>query len=195
MKYKVGDKVRIKSKEWYESNKNKEGHVRLEDGYTFWWNMREILGRTFDVKVVDNEAECYSVSGTYYYISDEMIEEPAKEENYGKESIFDKLAHSITEAAKEANILVEPTEDGGIKISPLEVKDKDLPIDTPVMCSCSMKGQLAWFVRFYAGNGQTWWELGKSYNETRKVDWTCIIPWDKFNPNNIEESLKYNIVK
>lgn len=28
----------------------------------------------------------------------------------------------------------------------------------------------------------------------RKVDWNCIIPWDKFNPNNIEESLKYNIV-
>ena len=83
--------------------------------------------------------------------------------------------------------------EGKLIIEPLKVEE-DLPIDTPCMCSCSMQGQLAWFVRFYAGKGQTWWDLGKSHNETRKVDWNCIIPWDKFNPNNIEESLKYNIV-
>jgi hypothetical protein len=57
------------------------------------------------------------------------------------------------------------------------------------------KGDEAWFIRYYAGNKQTWWELGKSNNEKRKEDWECIIPFDKFNPENIEESLKYNIVK
>ena len=63
------------------------------------------------------------------------------------------------------------------------------------MCSCSMKGELAWFVRFYAGDRKTWWDLGKSDTETRKVDWNCIIPFDKFNPSDIQESLKHNIVK
>lgn len=29
MLYKVGDKVRIKSRDWYEENKNEVGNVRL----------------------------------------------------------------------------------------------------------------------------------------------------------------------
>ena len=33
MKYKVGDKVRIKSKDWYEKNKDEGGYIKLSQRY------------------------------------------------------------------------------------------------------------------------------------------------------------------
>lgn len=109
-----------------------------------------------------------------------------------KESIFDKLAHSIAEAAKEANILVEPTEDGGIKISPLEENDNDLKIGTP--CMVSDDGN-EWGFSFYAGNKRTFSDGFKWNKSSNTFTWLYIIEFSKFNPNNIEESIKYNIVK
>lgn len=115
------------------------------------------------------------------------------EENQGKESIFDKLAHSIAEAAKEANILVEQTEDGGIKISSLEVMEEDLTVDTP--CMVSHYGDINFMLRYYAGNKECYDSGNKSKSFHHLESWNYIIPFDRFNPNNIEESLKYNIVK
>lgn len=96
MKYKVGDKVKVVK------------HKGVGSGYN---------GMIGYVKGI--QCGCYEIEGVplIWYDSDlELLD--------SKESIFDKLAHSITEAAKEANILVEPTEDGGIKISPMEEKPK-----------------------------------------------------------------------
>lgn len=33
MKFKVGDKVRIKSKDWYEKNKDEGGYIKLSQRY------------------------------------------------------------------------------------------------------------------------------------------------------------------
>ena len=187
MKYKVGDKVRIKSREWYDSNKNKYGDVDFPC-CTFTAEMSEMCGKVYQITCTDTDGT-YFANG--YWLLEDFIEVLVSDE---KPLISTKLIKDIAEAIKTHNLSVSISEnEGKLIIEPLKVEE-DLPIDTPCMCSCSMQGQLAWFVRFYAGKGQTWWDLGKSHNETRKVDWNCIIPWDKFNPNNIEESLKYNIV-
>lgn len=69
----------------------------------------------------------------------------------------------------------------------------DLPIDTPVMVSDEMGD---WALRYYAGNKETWVMVGQFEKSTSKVgDWNHIIPFDKFNPNDIEESLKHDICK
>lgn len=99
-KFKIGDKVRIvKINDEVNGRANKYlNKIAVVTGY---WE------------------ECYKLD-----VDNHAFEWYDDELELAKESIFDKLAHSITEAAKEANILVEPTEDGGIKISPLEVKPK-----------------------------------------------------------------------
>lgn len=64
----------------------------------------------------------------------------------------------------------------------------DLPEGTIVMCS-DFLGLGDWCVRKYHRNG-------KVYNRWDKegiCDWKYIIPFDKFNPSNIEECIKkYN---
>lgn len=64
----------------------------------------------------------------------------------------------------------------------------DLPIDTPVMVE-----SYGWCLGFYAGNGRVFVN-GNSHTSKLALGVSCIIPFDKFNPNDIEGSLKYNIV-
>lgn len=68
----------------------------------------------------------------------------------------------------------------------------DLPIDTPVMVQNTGTD---WRFRYYAGNKNCWDNTHKSTDGVGFVAWRHIIPFDKFNPNNIEESLKYDICK
>ena len=192
-KFKVGDKKRVKSLEWWEAQPkdgNYSGHCGSD---IFNKEMTDMCGKIVTKKEIDDREYC--IEGNHYNWTDEMFEdEPIKDES--KPSFFTKLAEAINKVVSEnkQGITIEE-KDGSIIITPIEDKEKDLPIDTPVMCSLSMKGESAWFVRFYAGNRKTWWDLGKSDTETRKVDWKCIIPFDKFNPSDIQESLKHNIVK
>lgn len=109
-------------------------------------------------------------------------------------TLFDRIKSSILEAAKQAPVIVEQTEDGGIKISPIEDKNDDLPIDTPCMCSGKHDEGL-WFLRYYSHKGRVFTEGRKFKNNKGAITMEYIIPFDKFNPNDIEESLKYNIVK
>lgn len=168
-KFKIGDKVRI-----VDVKSNNEGKVRDEN-------------KEFTIS-------CYCKNNTYgLYGSVFAWKESELELIKGETTLFDKLAHSIAEAAKEANILVEPTEDEGIKISPLEEKEEDLPIDTPCMAKSDNNDE--WRLRYYAGKCKCYICGGKSNNEDTTSSWDCIIPCDMFNFENPEESLKYNIVK
>lgn len=68
----------------------------------------------------------------------------------------------------------------------------DLPVDTPMMVSSDKKD---WWLRYYAGDKKCWKSACKSKDIGIRIQWNHIIPFDKFNPNDIEESLKYDICK
>ena len=112
-------------------------------------------------------------------------------------TLFDRIKSSILEAAKQAPVIVEQTEDGGIKISPIVEEEEDLPIDTPCMVANIDNSIIGvWRLAYYSGK-KLCYDCGKSSKDLRgfRTSWNIIIPFDKFNPNDIEESLKHNIVK
>lgn len=119
--------------------------------------------------------------------------------NENKKQHEPSLYTAISEAVKSvvnADTSVELEEkDGTIVIRAVKNKKEDLPIDTPVMVNENIT-ERAWVLNYYKGNGYTTINKDEIKNTNNSpYPWECIIPFDKFNPNDIEESLKYNIVK
>lgn len=77
LKYKAGDKVRIQSKEWYESHKNKFGKVWTvclsgEGTICFDHDTAKYCGKVLTIAAI--EPENYAMVGNSYAWTDEMIE-------------------------------------------------------------------------------------------------------------------------
>jgi hypothetical protein len=91
MKYKAGDRVRIKSFDWYNENKDENGIVLVEDGdYMFCKNDTEWCGRIVTIKEICLN-EYYRIKEDFgkYRWTDEMIEGLVEDEtivDYVKES-------------------------------------------------------------------------------------------------------------
>lgn len=81
MKYKVGDKVRIKDKNWYDRKKDKFGFwTRSLSGNTqvyFSEGMAEFCGKVLTIAAI--EPENYAMVGNSYAWTNEMIEGLAEE--------------------------------------------------------------------------------------------------------------------
>ena len=82
MRFKVGDRVRIKSLDWYNENKDLiHGFVNLGNGICFYSHMSNYCGKTMTIS---------EISGCYYRMAkcvynnwtDEMIEGLVEEETY-----------------------------------------------------------------------------------------------------------------
>ena len=74
MKYKVGNKVRIKSLDWYNKNKNEDGDVNC-GSQPFIENMIKFCGKTLTISQIDYEEDCYFIEEDDKYAwTDEMIE-------------------------------------------------------------------------------------------------------------------------
>lgn len=72
MRYKPSDKVRIKSIDWYNDNKDKNGVVVC--GYqNFTEEMSKFCGQTMIIRNITNLGTIY-MSGHSHYWTDEMIE-------------------------------------------------------------------------------------------------------------------------
>lgn len=191
MKYKVGDKVRIKSKEYITSNLKRAGIVESMLNYA---NKDAVI-----VSVDTNNGEGYriDIDDKAWWWFEDLLEDSLSY-NTQKSIMAEEMIKDIAEVIKKHNLGVCVSENGGkLIIEPLKVeKEENLPIDTPVLCSDIPIGLNSFKIRFYAGRSKTFEDglNSKSFNAA-KVGWKYIIPWGKFNPNNIEESLKYNIVK
>lgn len=188
MKHKVGDKVRIKSKEWWDAQpKNEEGDVRCGSD-TFTDTMTCMCGKV--VEISDVSEDTYFIKEYEYNWTDEMFDDSYNPE---KSILSEEMIKDIAEVVKRHNLGVCVSEkDGKLIIEPLKVeKEEDLPIDTPVMVS----DEIDWHLRYYAGKGTAFTNGDKSKKTNEFTIWKYIIPCDKFNFENPEESLKYNIVK
>lgn len=187
MKYNVGDKVRIKSKEWYEANKDSQGNITTLASFT--QSMAVFCGRKANIVEIDEGTYRLDIDNGRFFWDDEMFEDVQPE----KPTISTGLIKDIAEVVRTHNLGVSIREqDGKLIIEPLKVEE-DLPIDTP--CMVGNESNELWGLRYYAYGGRVFMNGLKSKDEGKLMKYDYIIPFDKFNPNDIKESLKYNIVK
>ena len=90
MKHKVGDRVRIKSIDWYNENKNKIGFICF-DHANFIPEMSRYCGEILTINRVVEEFEQYLVSECAFSWTDEMIEGLVEEENKPKFKVGDEV--------------------------------------------------------------------------------------------------------
>lgn len=78
-KYKVGDKVRVKSLEWYNFNKDEKGNVlpHYDKHLFFPEEMSEDCGKEFEIRYVYSN-EIYLLKGNEWMWEDWMFEEESK---------------------------------------------------------------------------------------------------------------------
>lgn len=125
-KFKIGDKVRV-------VKINHVDDIKIND----------CIGKVYEVAA-------YTINNTYGLFGNASVwQENELEFATGKENIISKITSAIIDAAKNAPIMVEQTEDGGIKISP--IKEKDFPVGTPVIHS---NNKDYWAVGIYQGSGR-----------------------------------------
>ena len=85
MKYKVGDKVRIKSLAWYNENKDEDGNIRYKSdnaAYPIFFTkyMSRFCGETLIIKCVHKGSYYMNETGSCEFWTDEMIEGLVEEE-------------------------------------------------------------------------------------------------------------------
>ena len=78
MKYEVGDKVRIKSLDWYNNNKDEYGYINC-GSRSFFTKMRDYCGKIVTIKKIC-KTNCYHLEEYDFDWTDEMIEGLVEEE-------------------------------------------------------------------------------------------------------------------
>lgn len=81
MKHNIGDKVRVKSLEWYNANKNRYGNIQYSDSRVFFGsNMSKFCGSIVTIKDIDDiDLGAYKVEENTMLWTDNMFEENVEE--------------------------------------------------------------------------------------------------------------------
>lgn len=76
MRYKKGDRVRVRSLEWYNANKNSEGAIISHDWHIFDESMSEFCGKVVTIVYYNSRGDCYEIEedGKVNYWSVDMFE-------------------------------------------------------------------------------------------------------------------------
>lgn len=74
MKYKVGDKVVVKSKAWYDENKDENGNVQMKFN-SFVDSMAELCGKTVTISEIYNKGYRIKEEPHRFYWYDDMFED------------------------------------------------------------------------------------------------------------------------
>lgn len=189
-KYKVGDKVRVKSKEWWDAQQKDEFYSVQCGENVFTKDMEKYCGLEAEIKFSGKHSYYLDIDNRKYCWTDEMLEDIPTAEQY---TLYNDLANAINKVVSEhqQSVMVEEIE-SGIIIKPIEKKEEDLPIDTPCMVADVLDD---WRFRYYAGGKKCFIYSLKKEETSDTNNWRYIIPFNKFNPEDIQESLKHNIVK
>lgn len=96
MNFKVGDKVRIKSIDWYNENKDKYDSIYAGNGFAFWKNMARFCGEIMKITSVkidpeDSNKGYYFMENSEEFWTDEMIECLVEEEPQLKFKVGDSV--------------------------------------------------------------------------------------------------------
>lgn len=75
MKYNIGDKVRVKSLEWYNENKNENGIIDCNESVFFAPNMSKFCGSIVTIKNIDVDVDAYEVEEINCFWTDNMFED------------------------------------------------------------------------------------------------------------------------
>ena len=104
---KVGDKVKIKSREWYEKWKDKNGYVLFDTtDCTFAEDMKVLCGKTFIVRKIDNRGDKrWKLGMDNHYWVPEFFEEvyPAEEQITSECPGIDITGHSLYQLPYNVN--------------------------------------------------------------------------------------------
>lgn len=101
MKYKKGDKVRVRSLEWYNANKNSEGAIIFHNWRIFDDSMSEFCGTVVTIDAYNLRGDYYDIKedGKVNYWSDDMFEglaiEKPQEKMVSLEQVCEWLKNTI----------------------------------------------------------------------------------------------------
>ena len=114
MKYKVGDKVRIKGLDWYNKYKDEDGDVPCGEFY-FVEGMKKFCSETFTISDYDCDCVGYLMLEDHGYVwTDEMIERLVEEETKNNNDMEEK--ETLLGLVKESdNLRLVPHKDYEIK--------------------------------------------------------------------------------
>ena len=112
MKYNVGDKVRIKSIDWYNENKDGAGYIRYErvgTAYPVFFSkyMSNFCGEILTIKSVYNHSYHMSETSSCEYWTDEMIECKVEEETKTHNNMCKQLIDEMNPNV-EVNVKTKP---------------------------------------------------------------------------------------
>lgn len=103
MRYKKGDKVKIKSLDWYNANKNSEGAIIFNDFRIFDESMSEFCGKVVTIDTYNPRRDYYDIKedGKVNYWSDAMfeglaIEDELQEKMVSLDKVCDLLYSMLT---------------------------------------------------------------------------------------------------
>lgn len=115
MKYKVGDKVKVRSKEWWDAQqKNAYGNVRC-GSEVFTDGMTCMCGKIVTISSI--RYGTYRIVEEGFHWTDEMFEGLVED---SQKKISEKLIKDIAEVIKKNNLSVSVSEkDGKLIIEPL----------------------------------------------------------------------------
>lgn len=115
MKYKVGDKVKVRSKEWWDAQpKNAYGYVEC-GADVFSEGMTYMCGEIVTISAI--RSNTYRIGEGMFNWTDEMFEGLAEDSQKG---ISEQLIKNISDVIKKNNLSVSVGEKGGkIIIEPL----------------------------------------------------------------------------
>lgn len=163
-KYKVGDKVRIKSKDWYNKNKGENGSITFINGIYFLPKMEFLCGEIVTIKRIDPYDESYDIKESVYSIVDDMIECKVGEETPAEESVsslFKKIQKEFDEFMQSTNVLIADFKAQQTFIEPTKSKYEFKPFDKVV--ARTGKGNFAWNVDFFSHIINPFYDNGINY--------------------------------